>query len=209
MCIVFDVRLMPLRFWQWWEVFYLTGSVIYGGGQVVLPMLYTDLVQQDCNAAGVCRDRPGSWVTSTQFYAGFGVQQALPGPLFNFSAYLGTIMAINHGYVFIVGAVIAWLGLFLPGILLIFGILPFWGKFRNWNIYNRALPGLNAAGIGLIVTSVFSLTLGAYKQSPFGTTSICIGILGFTAVDQLRWSEPFVVLGGGVLGIIAWALKMK
>ncbi|KAG0610833.1 hypothetical protein M758_7G095400 [Ceratodon purpureus] len=194
---------------QWWEVFYRTGSIIYGGGQVVLPMLYTDLVQQDCNAEGICRDRPDSWVTSTQFYAGLGVQQALPGPLFNFSAYLGAIMAINQGYVFIVGAAIAWLGLFLPGILLIFGILPFWGKFRNWNIYNRALPGLNAAGIGLIVTSVFSLTLGAYKSSPFGTTSICIGILGFTAVDQLHWSEPLVVVGGGVLGIIAWALKMN
>lgn len=194
---------------QWWEVFYRTGSIIYGGGQVVLPMLYTDLVKQDCNSQGVCIDSADSWVTSTQFYAGLGMQQALPGPLFNFSAYLGTIMAINHGYVFIVGALLAWLGLFAPGILLIFGMLPFWSRFRNWAIYNRALPGLNAAGIGLIVTSVFSLTLGAYKQSPFGKTSICIGILGFTAVDQLKLSEPLVVISGGLLGVIAWALHMS
>ncbi|XP_024383775.1 uncharacterized protein [Physcomitrium patens] len=199
----------PSMLLQWWEVFYRTGSVIYGGGQVVLPMLYTDLVQQDCNSEGVCQDNPSTWVTSTQFYAGLGVQQALPGPLFNFSAYLGTIMAIKQGYTFVVGAIIAWLGIFVPGILLIFGMLPFWGKFRNWGLYNRALPGLNAAGIGLIVTSVFSLTLGAYKQSPFPNTSICIGILGFTAVDQLHWLEPLVVVGGGVVGVIAWALNMS
>jgi chromate transporter len=61
-------------------------------------------------------------------------------------------MTINHGYVCIVGAVIAWLDVFLPGVLFIFGILPFWGKFKNWDIFNRTLPGLNAAGIGLIVT---------------------------------------------------------
>lgn len=199
----------PSLLLQWWEVFYRTGSIIYGGGQVVLPMLYTDLVKQNCNVEGVCRDAPDSWVTSTQFYAGLGVQQALPGPLFNFSAYLGTILAMNHGYVFIVGTIIAWLGLFMPGIMLTFGVLPFWTRFRNWNIYNRALPGLNAAGIGLIVTSVFSLTLGAYKQSPFPVTSICIGIVGFTSVDQLGWSEPLVVVAGGVLGIIAWALDMS
>lgn len=175
----------------------------------MLPMLYTDLVKQNCNDKGVCVDASNSWVTSTQFYAGLGVQQALPGPLFNFSAYLGTIVAMNQGYVFILGAIIAWVGLFSPGILLIFGVLPLWGKFRNWAIYNRALPGLNAAGIGLIVTSVFSLTLGAYKQSPFAKTSICIGLLAFTAVDQLKWFEPLVVIGGGVLGVIAWALHMS
>lgn len=172
-------------------------------------MLYTDLVKQSCTADGVCRDAATTWITSTQFYAGLGVQQALPGPLFNFSAYLGTILALNHGYAFPLGALVAWVGLFLPGILLIFGALPFWSKFRNWDVYNRALPGLNAAGIGLIVTSVFSLTLGAYKLSPFPATSVCIGILGFTAVDQLKWSEPIVVIGGGVLGIVGWALKMS
>ena len=100
---------------QLWEAFYRTGSIIYGGGQVVLPMLYTGVVTQTCDAAGVCADAPGTWVTSKQFYAGLGVVQALPGPLFNFSAYLGTIAAINMGYTFIVGALLAWFGLFLPG----------------------------------------------------------------------------------------------
>lgn len=106
---------------KWWEVFYRTGSIIYGGGQVVLPMLYTDVVQRTCDANGVCTDAPNSWVTSEQFYAGIGIAQAMPGPLFNFSAYLGSIMAMRAGYTFIVGAVLAWFGLFSPGVLLIFG----------------------------------------------------------------------------------------
>ncbi len=176
--------------------------------------------------------------------------QAMPGPLFNFSSYLGAICAMSAGYVvralaahntvlgnccacqllsstgramwqclqhagermrgaccdhvqmhlkssaqaditcclqFILGAVIAWFGLFSPGVMIIFGILPYWGRFRKWALYRRALPGLNAAGIGLIITSVFSLTLGAMANSPFPKTSLCLGILAFTAVDQLKW----------------------
>uniref|UniRef100_A0A383W4R4 Chromate transporter n=1 Tax=Tetradesmus obliquus TaxID=3088 RepID=A0A383W4R4_TETOB len=196
---------LPLK---WWEVFYRTGSIIYGGGQVVLPMLYTDVVQKTCDAAGQNCSEANSWVTSEQFYAGLGVAQAMPGPLFNFSAYLGAIIAMRAGYSFAVGAVLAWFGLFGPGVLLIFGIMPFWGKFRTWSMYRRALPGLNAAGVGLIVASVFSLTFGALSVSEFKMTSLCIGIVAFTAVDQLKWFEPAVVVAGGVMGIIAWAGKM-
>jgi chromate transporter len=125
---------LPLK---WWEVFYRTGSIIYGGGQVVLPMLYTDVVQQTCDANGQNCSEANSWVTSEQFYAGLGVAQAMPGPLFNFSAYLGAIIAMRAGYNFMVGAVLAWFGLFGPGVLLIFGIMPFWGKFRTWSLYRR------------------------------------------------------------------------
>lgn len=118
-------------------------------------------------------------------------------------------MALNGGYAFIVGAALAWFGLFLPGILLIFGIMPFWGHFRRWAIYRRALPGFNAAGVGLIITSVFSLTFGALEQTDLPKTSLCLGILAFTAVDQLKWFEPLVVILGGVLGICAWAAGME
>lgn len=86
--------------------------------------------------------------------------------------------------------------------------MPFWGRFRRWALYRRALPGLNAAGVGLIIASVFSLTFGALSVSGFPLASVCIGILAFTAVDQLKWFEPAVVVAGGVIGIIAWALKM-
>jgi chromate transporter len=72
-----------------------------------------------------------------------------------------------------------------------------------------ALPGLNSAGVGLIITSVFSLTFGAIENSPFPYTSLCLGVLAFTAVDSLKLFEPAVVIVGGVLGIGAWGLNMK
>jgi chromate transport protein ChrA len=80
-------------------------------------MMYNEVVQRDCDTSGACADRPDTWVTSKQFYAGLGVVQALPGPLFNFASYLGAIMAMNRGYVFVVGSLLAWFGLFLPGIM--------------------------------------------------------------------------------------------
>ena len=70
-------------------------------------------------------------------------------------------------------------------------------------MYRRALPGLNSSAVGLIVASVFQLTLSAYATSPFPTASICIGILAFGATDVLAAPAPAVVVGGGVLGIIA------
>lgn len=88
------------------------------------------------------------------------------------------------------------------------GVLPIWGKVRNWGLYRRALPGLNASGVGLIIASVFSLALGALGVSDFKVTSLCIGVIAFTAVDQLKIFEPAVVVGGGVIGIIAWAAGM-
>lgn len=97
--------------------------------------------------------------------------------------------------------------LLLP-LLFATGIMPFWGRFRRWTFYRRALPGLNASGVGLIIASVFSLTFGSLSVSNFKVTSICIGVMAFTAVDQLKWFEPGVVVAGGVLGVVAWALGM-
>ncbi|MEW5300819.1 MAG: hypothetical protein WDW36_003723 [Sanguina aurantia] len=201
---------------NWFEAFYRIGSIIYGGGQVVLPMLRQDMVKyKDCyqyEGAGTCAQQPvgvgGSWMTEGQFYAGLGIVQAMPGPLFNFSAYLGAIIATNFGYSFILGAVLAWFGLFGPGVLLMFGVLPFWNKFRNFQLYRRALPGLNAAGVGLILASVFTMIIDVYKISPFPTASLCIGLFSFTAVDELHIFEPFVVAMGAVLGLIANYGKM-
>lgn len=199
--------------WQWFEVFYRTGSIIFGGGQVVLPLLQNDVIKYDCSGvtppAKCPVDPVKTWVTSEQYFAGLGVVQAMPGPLFNFSAYLGAIIAKKFGYNFMVGVVLCWLGLFGPGVLLIFGVLPFWGRFRKLNLYRRALPGLNAAAVGLVLASVFRMTIDVYSISPFPTASLCIGLLAFAAVDQLKLFEPGVVLAGGVLGIIAWAAKME
>eukprot|EP00199_Chlamydomonas_sp_CCMP681_P001026 CAMPEP_0119109864 /NCGR_PEP_ID=MMETSP1180-20130426/24373_1 /TAXON_ID=3052 ORGANISM="Chlamydomonas cf sp, Strain CCMP681" /NCGR_SAMPLE_ID=MMETSP1180 /ASSEMBLY_ACC=CAM_ASM_000741 /LENGTH=522 /DNA_ID=CAMNT_0007095877 /DNA_START=95 /DNA_END=1660 /DNA_ORIENTATION=- len=192
---------------DWFEVFYRTGSIIYGGGQVVLPLLLSDLVKYDCQAGRnpPCQeDLANSWMTGQQFYGGLGIVQAMPGPLFNLSAYLGAIIAFNRGQVFILGTVVAWFGLFGPGVMLMFAVLPFWKRFRKFQLYRRALPGMNAASVGLILASVFRMTVDVYALSPFPSSSLVIGLFAFTAVDSLQIFEPFVVIGGILLGLIGW-----
>ena len=82
-------------------------------------------------------------------------------------------------------------------------------SFSKWQVYRRALPGLNATSVGLIVTSVFQLTLTAYDDSPFPTTSICIGMLVYGATEILALPAPLVVIAGGGLGVVGWAADMK
>ena len=219
---------------HWFSAFYRTGSIIFGGGQVVLPMLYNDVVAADCpnKQAVCCQINPNtnesiyevcsdydiainnpeckcSWMSASQFYAGLAVAQAMPGPLFNFSAYLGAVIAQNASIFAMAGIALCWVGLFAPGILIIFAILPFWGAFRHWQVYRRALPGLNSAAVGLIITSVFQLSLNAYTSSPFPTTTICIGIASFACTEILKVPAPLVVIGGGAAGVIAWAIPMQ
>eukprot|EP00798_Chlamydomonas_sp_ICE-L_P024333 gene24333-9949_t len=181
---------------DWFEVFYRTGSIIYGGGQVVLPLLLGDLVAQDCSVHP-CVESPvvpvgNSWVSSEQFYTGLGLAQAMPGPLFNFAAYLGAVISWNFGYFPLIGAALAWLGLFYPGVSLMFAVMPFWKRFRKWNVYRRSLDGMNAASVGLILASVFRMTLDVHAISPFPTTALIIGLVAFTCVDTLKIFEPFV-----------------
>ena len=104
-----------------------------------------------------CEERPDSWVTEDQFKAGLALIQAMPGPMFNLSAYLGAVMATRAGWNWAVGVAACWLGLFGPGIMLLYGLLPFWGSFRKNNVYRRALPGLAAAAVGLVVMAVFKM----------------------------------------------------
>ena len=104
------------------ESFYRMGSLIFGGGQVVLPMMLTEVVDT-------------GWVTEEQFLDGFALMLALPGPLFSFSAYLGAV------YGGVPGALIAFAGLFLPGVLIIYAVLPFWEGLRRQPLARTALVG--------------------------------------------------------------------
>ncbi|GMH33315.1 hypothetical protein BSKO_01149 [Bryopsis sp. KO-2023] len=199
---------------HWFESFYRTGSLIFGGGQVVLPLIINEVTQENCSLdpvtnTEVCVDSEDSWVTSDQFYLGLGIVQAMPGPLFNFSAYLGAVTAIRAGYNAVAGIASCWFGLFSPGILLIYGVLPFWGAFRKLPAYRRALPGLNAAAVGLIITAVFVMLFKVVNRSSFPSTSVGIGIIGFALVDIFKVQAPLIVVGGGVMGLIGWALDMN
>ena len=153
---------------HWFEAFYRTGSIIFGGGQVVLPLLLKDVtdvttvcvdVAGAVVAAGVAgatcvtTETTKSWITEEQFFAGLAIVQAMPGPLFNLSAYIGAIAARRAGTNVAAGIASAWLGLFGPGVMLIYGILPFWGAFRSQPAYRRyglgAFPNLASTFKGL------------------------------------------------------------
>jgi len=211
----------------WFESFYRTGSIIFGGGQVVLPLLVQEVVQYKdlcAEEAGktVCSKVPDytyygsfsnpnvqSWMTEEQFLAGLGIAQAMPGPLFNIAAYLGALTASQAGVNAIVGVCATWFGLFGPGVLVIFGTLPFWGVFRKQPVYRRALPGMNAAAVGLIVAAVFSLYDKVRQSSPFPDTAVAIGLIGFVLVEIFKAPAPLAIVIGGILGIFGWAVKLK
>ena len=125
------------------EVMYRIGSLIFGGGQVVLPMLQTEVVP--------------SWMEKDPFLQGLGLAQSMPGPLFNFSSYLGAV------YKGITGGLVAYVGLFGPGVILIFGMVPFWARLRHVKWFKSALNGVNAAAIGLVGAACVILWEGAIR----------------------------------------------
>jgi chromate transporter len=130
------------------DAFYRSGALVFGGGHVVLPLLREAFVA------------PG-WVSDDTFLAGYGAVQAVPGPLFTFSAYLGAVVRPNpHG---LAGAVLGLIGIFLPGMLILLGTLPFWDSFRKRVGAQAAMRGVNAAVVGL---------LGAALYNPLWITSV-------------------------------------
>ena len=211
---------------HWFAAFWRVGSIIFGGGQVVLPLLLSDVVQYETTCAMtdvvtnactsyVTSEVATSWITEEQFFAGLALAQAMPGPLFNLSAYIGAVAARRAGINVIIGVMCAWFGLFGPGVMLIFAVLPFWGKFRKWNAYKRALPGLNASAVGLVVSAALTIALKVRALSPFPNATVCIGLIcafGAHVVELPKgaWTlvqAPIVVVVGGLLGLLAHAVE--
>lgn len=168
------------------EAFYRSGALVFGGGHVVLPLLREAFVT------------PG-WVTDDAFLAGYGAAQAVPGPLFTFAAYLGTIVSPSpHG---LAGAVLGLIGIFLPGVLILLGTLPFWETFRQRAGARAMMGGVNAAVVGL---------LGAALYSPVWTSSVrtpgdfALALVGFVLLTVWR-APPLLVVILTALGGIALA----
>ncbi|HLZ00887.1 MAG TPA: chromate efflux transporter [Bradyrhizobium sp.] len=167
--------------------FYRSGALVFGGGHVVLPLLREAFVG------------PG-WISDDVFLAGYGAAQAVPGPLFTFSAYLGAMVAPEpHG---ITGAALGLFGIFLPGILILIGTLPFWDAFRSRPSAQAAMRGVNAAVVGL---------LGAALYNPVWTTSVktsgdfAIALVSFVLLVAWR-APPLVAVLFSACGGIALAL---
>jgi chromate transporter len=123
------------------DSFYRSGSLVFGGGHVVLPLLRSEVV-------------PNHWVSDSQFLAGYGMAQAVPGPLFTFSAYLGAAMGPAPNGV--LGAAIALVAIFLPSMLLAIGALPWWGLLRARPGAQAALRGVNAAVVGILLAALYN-----------------------------------------------------
>ena len=151
---------------QVFDSFYRAGSLVFGGGHVVLPLLQELVVT------------PG-WVTNAEFVAGYGAAQAVPGPLFTFSAYLGTALAIESGPKGWAGGLFALAAIFLPSFLLVIGVAPFWDRLRNWASFGGALRGINAAVVGLLLAALYDpvWTSAIHGPEDFGLALVALGLL--------------------------------
>jgi chromate transporter len=167
------------------DAFYRSGALVFGGGHVVLPLLQTHVVA------------PG-WVSNEAFLAGYGLAQAVPGPLFTFAAYLGAVMVPAPSG--LTGAVIALVALMLPGLLIVYGMLPFWDALRTRPAAQAAMRGTNAAVVGI---------LGAALYNPVWTTAIltprdfAVALGGFLLLTVWRMPPWIVVLLLAVAGALS------
>ncbi|MEE9274405.1 MAG: chromate efflux transporter [bacterium] len=134
------VRIHPSQALALFDSFFRTGSLVFGGGHVVLPLLQAEVIRT-------------GWITDELFLAGYGAAQAIPGPLFTFSAYLGASMSLPpNGWA---GAALSLVAVFLPSGLLIVGVLPFWDDLRSKPAVRCALQGVNAAVVGLLLAALY------------------------------------------------------
>ncbi len=158
------------------ESFYRSGSLVFGGGHIVLPLLHATVVD------------PG-WVSDDRFLAGYGAAQAVPGPLFTFAAYLGTVStAAPNG---VPGAVIALAAIFLPSFLLVFGALPFWDWLRTSMGVRRAVTGTNAAVVGILLAALYTPVWTSAVGAPVDVAVAGVGL----ALLLTGRVPPVVVVG--------------
>ena len=169
------------------DAFYRSGALVFGGGHVVLPLLREAFVA------------PG-WVSDDAFLAGYGAAQAVPGPLFTFAAYLGTLVEIPpHG---VAGAVLGLVAIFLPGILILLGALPFWDGFRKRADAQATMRGVNAAVVGILGAALYK---PVWTSAVKGPADFAIALSGFVLLMAWR-APPLVVVGVSALGGIIVAL---
>lgn len=162
------------------DSFYRAGALVFGGGHVVLPLLEQEVV-------------PSGWMTPDQFLAGYGAVQAVPGPLFTFAAYLGTLI---HGWL---GALIATIAIFTPAFLLTLGALPFWNTLRRLPKVKQALWGINAAVVGILLAALYDPVWTSAVRTPgdFGLALLLFGALVFWKLPP--WIVVALAAAGGTL----------
>jgi chromate transporter len=162
--------MLPAQGLKEFDAFYRAGSLVFGGGHVVLPLLQASVV-------------PPGWVSNDAFLAGYGAAQAVPGPLFTFAAYLGTVMSPRPNGA--IGALICLTAIFLPSFLLVIGALPFWDELRRRASAQAALRGVNAAVVGLLLAAFYQpvWTTGVASAADFALATAAFLLL-------FMWQTP-------------------
>jgi chromate transporter len=164
------------------DTFFRVGSLVFGGGHVVLPLLQREVV-------------PAGWVTNEQFITGYAAAQAVPGPLFTFAAYLGAVAKpAPHGWM---GAAIALVAIFLPSFLMVIGVLPFWNHLRSLGSFQAALRGINAAVVGILLAALYQPIWTSAIHAP---VDFALGLLAFGLLVLWKWPPWLVVLLSAFLG---------
>ncbi|WP_432713302.1 chromate transporter, partial [Pedobacter sp.] len=175
---------LPIRLF---ENFYRNGIFIFGGGQVLVPLMFTEFVQMK------------HYLHASGFLSGFAIQQALPGPTFSFTSYVGALSMKNFGYSIygqIAGGFIAVIGINLPGLILVLFIVPFWDDLKKITRIKHSLTGINAVSVGFIIAA-FILLL---KPTGLDYLSVTIMVITFLVLNYTRISPPILVIAGILLG---------
>lgn len=192
------------------ENFYRSGSLVFGGGQVLAPLLYTEFVEipkEDSKVSALRTKLKQKYapkpyhtpISHDEFLSGYAVAQALPGPVFSFSAYIGALSARNYGIGGeILGALMSAFGIFLPGTFMIFFVIRFWDGLKKYRPVRASLEGITAAAAGLVAASAIILFQPLENTLlNFGVTIATFCLLVFTRIPS-----PLIIIGGLALGFI-------
>ncbi len=176
--------LLPFRLF---ENFYRSGSLIFGGGQVLIPFLYTEFVEFK------------HYLSSEEFLSGYALMQSLPGPVFSFCAYIGSLSMRNFGVGGeIVGALAAALGIFLPGTFLIFFVIRFWEGLKKYRIIKASLEGINAASTGMVIAA--ALLMFIPLENSIQNLLIVLGTFGILTFTKVP--APLIIVIGLIAGFV-------
>ncbi len=168
------------------ENFYRNGSLIFGGGQVLVPYLYTEFVDFK------------NFLSSEEFLTGYAISQGIPGPTFSISSFVGALSMRDMGTTgFFVGGLIAAAGIFLPGIFLIFFVIRFWDQLKKYRPVRAALEGINAVSCGMLISAAYLL----FEPLEANGTNIFFILGTYLLLQFTKISSPAIIAGGIALGI--------
>ncbi len=168
------------------ENFYRNGSLIFGGGQVLVPYLYTEFVDFK------------QFLSSEEFLTGYAISQGVPGPTFSISSYVGALSMREYGFLgFLSGGLIAAAGIFLPGIFMIFFVIRFWEQLKKYRPVRAALEGINAVSCGMLIAAAYLL----FEPMEANLINIFMVLGTYALLQFTKITSPLIIAGGIILGL--------